>query len=355
MNTIECKANYAMDRIDTLDKSIQKITRELQPWNDLQDSLAAIGVSCYDSKGQFKSMYDLFGDIANAIDFSDPKSSLHMYNAETGDETMTISNSVNVGTGSTAGNAYVYSTTTYPNTNSTWQINIPNSNFEPYNITIDGKTLNDYLRDCVSEELTKSKEEKKDMFGFSKFQFGPIKDGSVALSIRGVAVKNAAGEWVCYDEKADEIVSVDGLTFDCSGMIYAMPVAIKDIQMGDVIIHNKHYCYVMDGDENLLQVIDVSDSSVKEIMPTKSPFGFNFITKVVSLIDTKGANADNPFGNVLPFMMMKDGNFDDIMPLLLMNGNGGFKMDNPMMMYFLMSKNSNMRDMLPFLLMQSKS
>lgn len=156
---------------------------------------------------------------------------------------------------------------------------------------------------------------------FGKFQFGPIKDNSVALSIRGVAVKNTAGEWVCYDEKNDEIVNVDNLTFDCANMIYAMPVALKDIQIGDLIIHNKHYCYVLDGDDNVLNVIDVSDGSIKDIMPTKSPFGFNFVTKVTSFMDCGKPDAENPFGdNFMMFMLMQNEKMDknNILPFLMM-------------------------------------
>ena len=77
-----------------------------------------------------------------------------------------------------------------------------------------------------------------------------------------------------------------------------------------------------------------------------------------------GANADAPFGNMLPFLMlMKDGKDLDPMMLLMMGGfNGsanmnafGPMMQNPLMMYMLMQKDSNLSKMLPFLLMQNTS
>lgn len=42
---------------------------------------------------------------------------------------------------------------------------------------------------------------------------------------------------VSYDKANNEIVNVDLIDFDAKGMIYAMPCAIKDIQVGDVIKH----------------------------------------------------------------------------------------------------------------------
>ena len=216
---------------------------------------------------------------------------------------------------------------------------ITSTNISPNTISIDGKSVEEYVKEiCDSMHVVKStsettKENKKMKFG--KFNFGPITDGSVAMSIRGLAVKNTAGEFVAYDDKNDEIVEVTGMTFDCGNMIFAVPVALKDVAMGDVIIHNKHYCYVMDGDETVLNVIDVSDGTIKDIMPAKSPFGFNYVTKVVSLMDIGKASADSPFGdNFLTMMYMMGGDIDNKMLPLLMMQKGG-KID-PMLLALLL-------------------
>ena len=186
---------------------------------------------------------------------------------------------------------------------------------------LNNSQLSEEMQYILCNRKNKTIEEETNKMAFGKFQFGPIKDNSVTLSIRGVAVKNTADEWVCYDEKNDEIVNVDNLTFDCANTIYAMPVALKDIQIGDLIIHNKHYCYVLDGDDNVLNVIDVSDGSIKDIMPTKSPFGFNFVTKVTSFVDCGKPDAENPFGdNFMMFMLMQNEKMDknNILPFLMM-------------------------------------
>jgi hypothetical protein len=81
-------------------------------------------------------------------------------------------------------------------------------------------------------------------------------------------------------------------------------------------------------------------------------FNFNFVTKVVSLVDFTGAtaSAENPFGNMLPLMLMSEGN-NDLLPLMFMSGNTGLDMSNPLMMYALCGKDSKMADILPMVLL----
>ena len=133
--------------------------------------------------------------------------------------------------------------------------------------------------------------------------------------------------------------------------LYKMPVAIKDVKAGDVVIHNRTPMFVVEVHDSTLKVVDVREGTEKEIYLTKSPFGFNFATKVVSLMDMSGAKADesNPFGNMLPFLMLGDGKSVDPMMIMLASG-GKMDMSNPMMLYFLM-KDGNKNDMLPFMLM----
>lgn len=72
------------------------------------------------------------------------------------------------------------------------------------------------------------------------------------------------------------------------------------------------------------------------------------------------ANSDNPFGNMLPLMLMSDSEdgMDNLLPLMLINSaNGGSGMDfsaNPMILYFLM-KDGGDNDMLPLLLMGNQN
>lgn len=199
--------------------------------------------------------------------------------------------------------------------------------------------------------------EMKKIFG--NFEFGPVKN--MNLSHLGIALRNAAGDIVSYDKTKDEIVNVDLIDFNAQGMIYQMPVAIKDIKKGDVIRHTNGNAVFVTSTEDGIHVVDVAAGEKKEIIPTKSMFGFDFVTKIVSLIDFSAAGASNdaPFGNILPFMLMADGgNMKDmLLPMMLMNGGsfGDFKMDmsNPMMLMALMG-GSESKDFFPMMLMMSQ-
>lgn len=201
------------------------------------------------------------------------------------------------------------------------------------------------------DKLTKKDKENKNMM--FNFDFGKVTSDAVRVSMYGVAVKSVDGRYVSYDSKTHSIMDVEILNMPAGDFLYKMPVAIKDIKAGDVVIHNRVPMFVVETHESTLKVIDIREGSEKEIYLTKSPFGFNFATKVVSLMDMTGAKADesNPFGNMLPFMLMGENKDFDPMMLMLMNG-GKMDMSNPMMMYFLM-KDTNHKDMLPLLMMMN--
>lgn len=196
--------------------------------------------------------------------------------------------------------------------------------------------------------------EMRRMFG--NLEFGPVK--GINMSHLGIALKNAAGNMVSYDRQNGEIIDVDLIDFNAENMVYAMPCAIKDIKKGDVIRHiNGNAVFVTDT-EGGIHVIDVAAGEKKEILPTKSMFGFDFVTKIVSLIDfsAMNASADQPFGNMLPLMMLSDNksSMRDMLPMMmLMNGGnfGSFDMNNPLMMMALMGNGgSESNDFFPMVM-----
>lgn len=176
------------------------------------------------------------------------------------------------------------------------------------------------------------KDEKNSMFNFD---FGKVTSDQVRFSTYGLAVKSVDGRYVAYDSKNKSVMDVDVLNMPAGDFLYKMPVALKDVKVGDIVIHNRVPMFVLAKTDTDLTVIDIRESTKKTIMPVKSPFGFNFITKVVSLIDLSGASADTPFGNMLPLLMMGDDKNIDPMVMMLASG-GKMDMSNPMMMYFLM-------------------
>lgn len=196
--------------------------------------------------------------------------------------------------------------------------------------------------------------EMRRMFG--NLEFGPVK--GINMSHLGIALKNAAGNMVSYDRQNGEIIDVDLIDFNAENMVYAMPCAIKDIKKGDVIRHVNGNAVFVTGTEGGIYVIDVAAGEKKEILPTKSMFGFDFVTKIVSLIDfsAMNASADQPFGNMLPLMMLSDNksSMRDMLPMMmLMNGGnfGSFDMSNPLMMMALMGNGgSESNDFFPMVM-----
>ena len=210
------------------------------------------------------------------------------------------------------------------------------------------------LENTVENMAKKENSNMKDMFSFD---FGKVTSDSVRVSMYGIAVKSVDGHYVSYDNKTHSVMDVEILNMPAGDFLYKMPVAIKDIKAGDVVIHNRTPMFVVEVHASTLKVVDVREGTEKEIYLTKSPFGFNFATKVVSLMDMTGAKADenNPFGNMLPFLMLGDGkNTDLAMTMLVCGSKGKMDMSNPLMMYFMM-KDTNKSDAIPFLLMGMNS
>lgn len=186
------------------------------------------------------------------------------------------------------------------------------------------------------------KKESSIMKGFN-FDFGPMNANVVRMSIYGLAVKNKTGSWVAYDAKNEEIMDVDVFNFDGSKFMYRMPVAINDVAAGDVIVHMSVPMFVVGKSEDgkAVYAVDPVAGERKEIMLTKSPFGFNFVTKVVNFLGNAfNADASNPFGNLGLMMMLSEDNagMKDILPFMLMANGGnanGFDLSNPMVMYMM--------------------
>jgi hypothetical protein len=193
-------------------------------------------------------------------------------------------------------------------------------------------------------EDDKRKENEK-MKGFN-FDFGPVNNNVARLSMYGLAVKNKSGTFVAYDTASGTLMDVDILNFDGAKFLYKMPVAIKDIAVGDVVVHQGVPMFVQAvvAANKTLVVIDPVSGERKEIIMARSPFGFDFATKIVNLLGSMtggAASADSPFGNMWMLMAMSDNkDFSDMLPLMWMSQSG--KVD-PMAMYVLMNKdNQNM-------------
>lgn len=220
------------------------------------------------------------------------------------------------------------------------------------------ESLSDII-DKIREKFTTDERKEDNMDLIKNFDFGSCERDNVKMSMYGIAVKNASGTWVSYDFKTDSVVDVD--IFNITGKyLYKMPVATKDIKVGDTIIHNRKPMFVTSVEEKATRILAIDPAAAEEkiIIPIKNMFGFDFVTKIVNLFGNfaDSASTESPFGNMLPLMLMSDDkNSDNMLPMLFMMNGGEMDMSNPMMLYFL-AKDSSNSNMLPlFLMMKNKS
>lgn len=214
----------------------------------------------------------------------------------------------------------------------------------------------DLCKNCKNYEKKDNEEKENKMKGFN-FDFGKITNDSIRMSMYGMAVKNTSGVWTAYDKSTGDLMDVDVFNFDGSNFLFKMPVAIKDIAVGDVIIHARKPMFVVSKTEaGDLVAIDPVAGEKKTIMPSKNMFGFNFATKVISLFDNlmgQTPTSENPFGNLWMLMLMdgKSDMKDMLVPMMLMSqANGSTNAFNPMML--MLMNDGDMKDIaLPLMLM----
>lgn len=154
-----------------------------------------------------------------------------------------------------------------------------------------------------SNSTTTNPKPNKPSFNMN-IDFGPCGD-EVAFSPYGLAIRNSKGEYFTYNPTSKQTIDVTGFTFTFQNMVYRMPVAASAVKEGDMIIHKHHPMFVSSISEGNIEVIDILESEVKTVIPTSNPFGFNFITKIMPIVNFGNTtpSPDQPFGNLMPMMM----------------------------------------------------
>ena len=222
--------------------------------------------------------------------------------------------------------------------------------------TFSPKEVGQALKSLVDDYKTKIEENKEDksMFNkiFNKYKFGEVKTNSIAYTINGLAFKGYDGTYAVY--KDGTFTNVGDMIIDMP--IFIMPTSLKSIEIGDVIVHygasSDVFVIVTAIDKDNITVVDPWSKERKNLIPEKSIFGFDFVAKVITPMGMfeKQANVDNPFGNMLPFMMMGDGDNKDMMMLMMMSqGN----INNQMLPLMFMEKGDN--DMLKCMMLTQMS
>ena len=218
-----------------------------------------------------------------------------------------------------------------------------------YGVSMIGNLTEDKIREIL-KEYDKEKE-KENMT--TDFSFGPYNTSSIRLSPYGMAIKNKAGKWISYNKTTDRLMDVDVINVDIesSKVFYKIPRAVNTVKTGDIILHNTTPVFVEGINNGRFTVINPYEGTEITILPAQSPFGFDFVTAIVTLTDfMPAADEDNPFGNLLPFMLMgKDnnnlglmlalsGNMKDMDPMMMMALCGGSDMSTLLMLSMMNKK-----------------
>lgn len=196
------------------------------------------------------------------------------------------------------------------------------------------------------------------MFGnmFKNMKFGKLETNDIKYSMKGIAFKTTDGDYVCYNPDFT-FTNVANMVMDIP--IFAMPVSKDQIKVGDVIKHNDAWVIVNDVASSEIKVAKPWTKEIVSVIPETSIFGFSFYTKVINPFENFGttATADNPFGNILPFMFMSGDtkNSNDTFMMMLALGGGKIDFNNPMMMYMLMGDKGNTNDMLMMMMLSGNN
>lgn len=169
--------------------------------------------------------------------------------------------------------------------------------------------------------------------------------------MNGIAFKTATGDYVVY-KTGEPALNVSNLVVKLP--MFAMPVALSQLAQGDVIVHNEkdNFVVVQDVGHDYITAIEPARNEIINIVPQKSLFGFDFVTKIVApttLVQT--ANKDNPFGNMLPFMLMGDNMDSDALMMMAMCGGQNMQMQQ-FLPFLMMKDGANSNTMLALMMMQ---
>lgn len=227
---------------------------------------------------------------------------------------------------------------------------------ELYVSTADTKPLYYAVNADNNKNITTTEEKNmsKNMFGnmFKNMKFGLFNSESVKYSFNGIAFKTSDGDYVTYNDDFT-FTNVADMIIDMP--VFAMPVSREQISVGDVIRHNNDWVIVNEVSNTEIKVAKPWTKEIVTVIPETSIFGFSFYTKIMNPFEGLGkeANADNPFGNILPFLMMQNDDGDSMNPMMMamMFGGGKIDMSNPMMMYMMMSQNKEIDPMMMMLMM----
>ena len=190
------------------------------------------------------------------------------------------------------------------------------------------------------------KESKMNFLSSLNINCGKVSDPNLTASLNGVAIKGLDGQFRAYDKSKDKIMNVTGLTLG-NDYLYVLPCALKDVKVGDVIVNADTFVTVVKvHNDGTFTVVDPKASEQKIAVPAQNIFGFNYVSKIVNLLDGMiNPSDDNPFGiNPLMFVLFdetKSNNNSNLLLATMLMGQNGDMDINSMLPFLLMGKGDN--------------
>ena len=191
---------------------------------------------------------------------------------------------------------------------------------QPSFITTQAETKTTTIKSFnLKKEDNSMKMNMKEIFGDT---IGRYTSGTIKYSPKGLAFLTDNYSYVVYDVDTLAATNVANLVMDIP--VYGIPVALKDLKKGDTIVYNEAYYLVKAITDTHISAINVRKGTIENLIPKTSIFGFSFYVKLVTPMENFKLDPSNPFGSMLPFLMLEDsGNDDsmkDIMMISMMNG-----------------------------------
>ena len=205
----------------------------------------------------------------------------------------------------------------------------------------------DYLTNCDACGLCDTEREDTNMDTMFGRGFGKCTDNRFALSMNGIAVRQAGSDkFVVYDKENNEFVDSTNTLLDIKDALVILPTV--ELSVGDLVIHEGKPYYII-GTGREIKAVSYDDCTQTILIPKSTLFGIKYFTKVFSIFGDNFAATGEIFNNPMMLMSLINGDRTDMSKLLMFNAmsKGDFA-NNPMAMAFLMNGNNDGDDFSKF-------
>jgi len=159
--------------------------------------------------------------------------------------------------------------------------------------------------------------------------FGKVAPGKCRLSMNGKIAIKVGDDYKTYDVKTGRLVNCSNFAFDI-GDDFFFVIPTNKVNVGDIILVNGKPRVVRATKADSIEVFNFDTSAIENIVPERHVFMGNtyFYGKIVSMFGNAFGKKSG-MNNILKMMMMsemfkggKSNSFNDMMPMMMLMGNG---------------------------------